>query len=223
MIVKVLFDIGDYRLCTFYVDLVLDRHSTWEAGNQLKAQMNVDNNTLDSRETTMKVEPLSIALERPEWSSLVESLLKEYKHLAYTNNANNKNQHDKELSRDISWKGNRLTEVNFINRSIYITFEDEAQPMDISVNEDQVISTSPKPEVFDNLTTGMETSGNSLEHPVLIDLGDATSVTATIDSVIDLMNKAQKRKREDEADKECNSENENDEEDEAEEKRLSLR
>lgn len=230
-----MYDIGDYRLCTFYINIILDRHSTWEAGHQLKTRMeNNDNNELNTEDTVMELEPLSIALEKPEWSFLVESLLKEYKRLAYANNENTKKQqqHGKELFCDKLSKGNRLNDTYFINRSIYITFEEEieqvevgAEPMDVSEKEDHVISTSPKPQELENSTAIEETSGTSLENPFFVDLGEASSSIDMIDSVMEVMSKAQKRKREEveDDDKEGDSENDNDEEDEAEEKRLSLR
>jgi hypothetical protein len=222
---KVLYDIGDYRLCTFYVNIILERHSTWETGHQLKMRMDKHDIKLDTKDTVMELQPLSIALEKPEWSDLVESLLKEYNRLAYTNNENTKKQQDKELLRDPLSKRNRLNDTYFMNRSIYITFEEQSEqeePMDVCKKEDPVISTCSKPEVLENTITTIETAGNSLQNPVLIDLGESTTIIDMVDSVIEIMNKAQKRKREEDEDGD-NSENDNDEEDEAEEKRLSLR
>jgi hypothetical protein len=96
---QVLFDIGDYRLCSFYVDIVLSRHSNWEAGLQLKKFMDVGKEQLqnnDDLSTTIEMEtdridanPIMIRLEKPDWTVLIKSLLNEHRRLVLQENSNN--------------------------------------------------------------------------------------------------------------------------------------
>ncbi|KAK4510605.1 TPT domain-containing protein [Mucor velutinosus] len=94
---QVLYDIGDYRLCTFYLDLVLKRNAHWEAGLQLKQQLNdsklpsaeIGAWGAEAMETDCKDRnPITIHLEKSDWILLIKSLLDEHKRLVYKDAAN---------------------------------------------------------------------------------------------------------------------------------------
>ncbi|GAN06215.1 hypothetical protein MAM1_0115c05695 [Mucor ambiguus] len=99
---QVLYDIGDYRLCTFYVDLALKRNAHWETGLQLKQQLSdahklpsveMDDWRTEAMETDrMYNNPITIHLEKSDWTLLIKSLLDEHKRLVYKDASNNSSQ-----------------------------------------------------------------------------------------------------------------------------------
>lgn len=96
---QVLYDIGDYRLCAFYVDLALKRNAHWDAGLQLKQQLSdsskppstdMDDWSTEAMETDrMDNQPITIHLEKSDWTLLIKSLLDQHKRLVYKDAASN--------------------------------------------------------------------------------------------------------------------------------------
>ncbi|CEP06985.1 hypothetical protein, partial, partial [Parasitella parasitica] len=88
---QVLYDIGDYRLCKFYVDLGLRRHVNWEAGLELKNCMekgeqlvpSVGATTEDMDTDQIDTNPVMITVEKSDWTLLMKSLLNEHKRLIF--------------------------------------------------------------------------------------------------------------------------------------------
>ncbi|CAO3617860.1 unnamed protein product [Cunninghamella blakesleeana] len=104
---QVLYDIGDYQLCEFYLKIGLQRFPNWELGlklnNQIKSTdesipFTILNNSNNSNNISFAHIPLTI--KEPSWESLLKGLIKQYK-LQYNiteskqkNHSSNKNSND---------------------------------------------------------------------------------------------------------------------------------
>ncbi|KAI8378602.1 hypothetical protein BD560DRAFT_389864 [Blakeslea trispora] len=221
---QVLFDIGDYPLCTFYVDLAMDHYNSWTAGELLKSKMSQQQQlNYDSADTDIPMDTIDtsqaipIVLKRYDWSLLVESLLKEYKQLVSGS----------KQGKNYSQASSRLVHSGYANCSIEISVEKEEEEEDKneSENADTTMEEStipPTVPMTNDPTMTVDSNANLSNKPTLAKTNEHT--------VNDDSPASNKRKREGEegesgsrrASGDEQSEDDN-EEDEAEEKRLSLR
>ncbi|KAI9260891.1 hypothetical protein EDC94DRAFT_610142 [Helicostylum pulchrum] len=240
----VLYDIGDYRLCESYVDIIMSLVD-WDVGAELRNKIRENSNIIldsganDDSFTSQCEKPktVPIMLEKPDWPALVESLFKEYNRVVADTSID-----DRSTNTEIA--ENNLFGTIYINQAIHITVEEEeqklppSQPMEIDsvlVSPPPVPAPTIEPEKqspLDPLPKTNRSSDIPIESNVDVNMTDEPPVNPN------------KRKREnDETDNEENTENaentkntentennseneegsENDEEGEAEEKRLSLR
>ncbi|OBZ89568.1 Histone transcription regulator 3 [Choanephora cucurbitarum] len=219
---QVLFDMGDYPLCTFYVDIVMDHYKNWTVGNLLKFKMNQQQqSTYDLVDTDIPADMddisqvIPIVLKRYDWSLLVESLLKEYKQLFS----------DSKQEKYYSQTTSRLTQSSYANHSIEIRVEKEENDKEKLGNVDSVMEENIIPSTLLPANSQVITADSNAILPC-----EPTTVKVTEHTVVDDNLSSHKRKREGEEDGndlkqlsgDEHSEDEN-EEDEAEEKRLSLR
>lgn len=232
--IQVLFDIGDYRLCRFYINEALNIYPTWEVGNGIMRKMEqkeTPDSSKDAENTTnmdvCQPDPVHINLEKPDWLILMKSLLQEYKRVTLADKSKGKDQNNNEAS--------------FISRSIQISVEEP-----IVVEEVQEL---PLPKENNDLQPTKVQEGGEVKIPV-----EACNPTAMSENTVTTVDTEKsnasgadvnmettengnhipaKRKHEDEeqeeggeTQKKDTSEQENsdnEEEDEAEEKRQSLR
>lgn len=209
-----------------------------------RAELNVDKGALDS---------VLVNLEKPKWSLLIKSLLKEYKNLSLDAAANTENEQKESDGKT----QNRVASTSFMNRLIHINLETEEeeveeQPKNNSMQVDE-IPTNPSDTAQNITSSDMETektpSTDSTLKPAeeLHNITDKStdengkeSTVAIVEEKADVEmtevsnQPSLKRKREEE-ENEGESRTENDgnnsengeesenDEDEAEEKRLSLR
>lgn len=168
---QVLFDIGDYRLCAFYVDIALSRHSNWEAGLQLKKLMDIgeeqspnkdDSLTVIEMETDrIDVNPIMINLEKPDWIALIKSLLDEHRRLVFQENSNN---NAKKGTTDDK-KEETKDDIAFISHAILIHVENEEdEDEDEQDNNDKENDHSSQPQISENAMPSVP--NNALEKPV---------------------------------------------------------
>lgn len=79
-----LYDIGDFNLCKYYVNHGLTHFPDWSLGKKLRQSMEVPTpeedmkDTPETEECTQQMERLSIDIQKPTWSILVKKLSKEY-------------------------------------------------------------------------------------------------------------------------------------------------
>lgn len=205
----------------------MDQVNDWDVGLRLREQMkyndgfNLEDNMNEDppMDTFIASKPLHISLEKPNWSFLAGSLLKEYKRLV-----------DLVIIEDDEGRrstAGRLIDTPFTNQSLFINVRVEEktptpEPMDIELASSNPVL-EPEPEKENNMEDPPITHENT--NPVVENSFDVSVIEER------LVN-SQKRKREDQEveseegvlvnnDNDGNSEN--DEESEAEEKRLSLR
>lgn len=197
-------------------------------GLQLRERMkekdfaNLENDTTESAHIICtENQLLPITLEKPDWSFLVGSLLKEYKRLVDLP----KTDENKGIQSTV----NRLIDTKFVNQSLYINVELEEktptpEPMEIERMTSSPIPMTETQPVEDKIT---EDPAISHEH-VIHTTEKSLDISGNSEEFVD----SHKRKREDEEEEggegtgisnHDNSNSENDEESEAEEKRLSLR
>lgn len=170
---QVLFDIGDYRLCTFYVDIALSRHSNWEAGLQLKKLMDIGEEqspnkddsltTIEMEADRIDVNPIMINLEKPDWTALIKSLLDEHKRLVFQENSNN---NTKKVATDDK-KEDTKDDIAFISHAILIHVEneeDEDEDEDEQDNNDKENDNSSQPQISEIAMSSVP--NNALEKPV---------------------------------------------------------
>ncbi|KAL9554649.1 hypothetical protein MBANPS3_002732 [Mucor bainieri] len=139
---QVLYDIGDYRLCAFYVDLALKRNAHWDVGLQLKQQLNesshekpLDSDMDDDWRAAEAMEtdrtdssPITIHLEKSDWSLLIKSLLDEHKRLVYKDAAS-----DNASKRAAGASGTQAEQTRddfFISHAIVIHVDDTDEQED---------------------------------------------------------------------------------------------
>ncbi|KAI8080754.1 uncharacterized protein B0P05DRAFT_72267 [Gilbertella persicaria] len=212
---QVLYEIGDYQLCTFYVDFVLEKHKNWSTGIHLKSKMNGEIERGNNTEKSMEIDSnhqVSIVLEKYDWTLLIRALLKEYKHLICEQN--NTRIEDSAL--------NRLTGTKYANHQIQITVEKEEEEqatLDVQMEENQIVATLPS----------QSGPAESLEIIPTTVPNDSATTEANLENATNDESSNKRKREEDEDDTNIKhpsgdeqSENDN-EEDEAEEKRLSLR
>ncbi|KAI8366707.1 uncharacterized protein BYT42DRAFT_587609 [Radiomyces spectabilis] len=81
---NVLYDIGDFGLCQYYVQQGLARFPQWAVGARLQKQLNMSSTNEDAMENEKLVidqEPpatMSVTVAKPDWSLLIETLLQQY-------------------------------------------------------------------------------------------------------------------------------------------------
>lgn len=228
----------------------MDQVKDWSLGLELLEkieqsdhfQVNTQNDDVETGldEHKKALDLILVNLEKPRWSTLIKSLLKEYKNLFADTRVE---ALDEQMDCDESPQ-NRLTNTSFINRLIHIDMkaeEEEEQHGENPMQVDEVVAslsetlhgsgaelekipandTIPKPTEESNDMAEIRTSESSkdITVPILEDKTDVEMPEVSEESTL-------KRKREEEENDGNNSENgedsENDE-DEAEEKRLSLR
>lgn len=231
----------------------MDQVKDWSLGLELLEKIeqsshflvNIQNDDVETGldEHKKSLDVILVNLEKPSWSVLIKSLLKEYKNLSADMRVE---ALDEQMDCDKSPQS-RLTNTSFINRLIHIDMEaeeEEEQHEENPMQVDEAVAsltetvhiingsdaelekiptndTIPKPTEELNDMVDINTSDNSKDVtvPILEDKTDVEMPEVNEESTL-------KRKREEEENDGNNSENgedsENDE-DEAEEKRLSLR
>ncbi|KAI8639579.1 hypothetical protein BD408DRAFT_371457 [Parasitella parasitica] len=125
---QVLYDIGDYRLCSFYVDIALKRHPSWEAGLRLKICVNngeerapnIEASTADMHTDQIDTNPVKITIKESDWTLLIKSLLNEHKRLAFQDSSSKKVASD-----DKADKGK--TDALFISHAVQIHVEKDEE------------------------------------------------------------------------------------------------
>lgn len=233
-------------------DLGLELLKKIEGKDAIELDKDSSNDDMEAIEYSNDVPDfVPVTLEKPDWSMLIKSLLKEYKRLVVSTCEDDDNRKSDRNSI------NRLTNTTFINQSIQVLVEMEeevekpAEPLDGEKNDVVVENTVEKmldepmeiavlpPVTEDNTIPEAVPAKDTSGIPVLI---EKTRIVVEDNNDVNMTEAEQqsslKRKREEddeqeetEPNKEVNEDNnseksgdsENDEEDEAEEKRLSLR
>lgn len=147
---QVLYDIGDYRLCTFYVDLALKRNAHWETGLQLKQQLSESNEMQLSERDTWSTEametdetdknPIAIHLERSDWTLLIKSLLDEHKRLVYKDAASSNSS--KRATDTNDTEAEQSKEDFYISHAIVIHVDDKEEKDEEKDETEQVVHDS---------------------------------------------------------------------------------
>ncbi|KAI7905962.1 uncharacterized protein BX663DRAFT_483630 [Cokeromyces recurvatus] len=226
---QVLFDIGDYCLCLFYINIVLSRQPTWEKGQQIKNQIQSsytidDTANINFSMNEPQIDPILITLERCDWLTLAEALFKEYKCF----NSNNDNMSKKKI-KEYESEDDFIMDTIFLSKTIRITVKEEKEKKEEETDSSLIPhkqTTLQESIIIPSSTIAIDTNNSEIS-TVNNDISVSPTpmdITMTEENISSL-----KRKRENDGEV-ASSENDNEknnsgneEEDEAEEKRLSLR
>ncbi|CEI91811.1 hypothetical protein RMCBS344292_06089 [Rhizopus microsporus] len=118
-ICTVLYDIGDFYTCRYYVEGALKYHPKWESGELLLENMNSEHmmESMDMEHDQEVSTPIHVKIERPDLSILMEKLFAVYKKQATANNLEEEIE-DESLERDID-----IGNTSFVNAAIKITID----------------------------------------------------------------------------------------------------